>query len=568
MTGNIEVKVDGDFTLNNGDIVLAPGASLRLWIGQRVDINNGSTVNNDTSRPGDLELIQYGDSIDYDLDLNNGVLVGSIHAANDIRIYNGSAIYGSVVAEDDITIFGGSIHIDSSTAPPAPFAMYTPTIARDSSSFANDGMVMNGPVGGIAGQHGTAFEFDGTDDYVEIPHDDSYLMQGGTFSVWFKTDSLSGKSTLFSKDSSGLDTGGHCSAWIINNRVEVRLQSTTENYYVASPSNSIAVNTWYHIMFAWGEEGMVLYLNGVEVDTDPYTGGLGTTSGGIGNYEPIVLGGNTEVSGDLVATPVRDHFDGVLDDLRIYNERLSESQAVEIYNGAIEPSPFVSEVIVEDTSGYEDPLDLAVADPDEVTWSDGGLTFDGNTLAVSLSEGTKLYDAINATGEFSVEVILQRASPGGTSSPSRIVEMSEGASDANFVLGQDSSNYEARVRDSSTSGTGVLSPELISSTDLNASGDTHIVLSYKDGEISVYIDGELDETNTAGGVLSNWEDDHYLVFGSAYGGSSYWQGTLKRVAIYDRGFDTGQASNVYNGSDPGLPGSNGGSGRVQWDELD
>ncbi|MFK7790052.1 MAG: LamG-like jellyroll fold domain-containing protein, partial [Phycisphaeraceae bacterium] len=568
VTGNIEVKVDGDFTLNNGDIVLAPGASLRLWIGQRVDINNGSTINNDTSRPADLELLQYGDSINYDLDLNDGILVGSIHSADDIRIYNGSAIYGSVVAEDDITIYDGSIHICRSTAPPAPLAAFTPTIARDDSPLANDGAVVNGAVGGLSGQLGTAFEFDGTNDYIAISHDDKYLMQAGTFSVWFKADNTSGRQGLFSKDSTNYDTGGHFSVFLDGRRVEVRMQSTTQSYYVYSPSNSITAGNWYHIMFAWGEEGMVLYLDGVEVDTDSYTGGLGTTSGGIGNYEPIVLGGNAWQSDDLLATPVKDHFDGLMDDLRIYNERLSESQAIEIYNGDDEPSPFLSKAIIEDTSGFGEPLTLAVNDVDDVAWAGGAITFTGGTHATSLVPASKLHDAIEANGAFAMEVILTPASPGTTASPSRIISYADGASSHNFMLGQDSSQYEARVRESATGTNGTLSPEFIAGSSMSGSADRHVVLSYQEGEVSVFIDGVLDQSATAGGILNNWDPDHFLVFGGAFGGGSHWQGTLKRVAIYDRAFNSNQASNVFNGNDPGSGTDTTGAGKIEWDELD
>jgi hypothetical protein len=391
-------------------------------------------------------------------------------------------------------------------------------------------------------------------------------MQAGTFSVWFKTDTTSGQRGLFSKDSNGYDTGGHFSVWLNGSRIEVRMQSTSASNFVRSASGSIATGQWYHVMFAWGEEGMALYLNGVLVDTNAYTGGMGTSSGGVGNYEPIVLGANAWKTGNFNSSGLEGYFDGVLDDFRLYNERLSESQAAEIYAGADEPTPFLSEVIVEDTSGYGDALDLAVQDPDAVTWSGGGLTFDSDTLAVSLAEATKLHDAIITTGEFAVELILQRASPGSTASPSRIVAMSEGAGDSNFVFGQDGGNYEARVRDTSTGGSGVLSPEFISSTTLG-SGDTHAVLNYKDGEVTVYIDGVLDESQTAGGVLNNWESDHFLVFGGAYGGSSFWRGTLKRVAIYDRALNDNQAENVYNGDDPGDANS-ASAGKAVWDEQE
>ncbi|MFN3168488.1 MAG: LamG domain-containing protein [Phycisphaeraceae bacterium] len=566
VSGDVRVRVSDDFRMDNANIVLDAGATLELWVGSEFDMTGGATINNDTTRPGDVQIILYGDLVSDDFTMNNATIVGSIHSADDVVLNNGSAIYGSLTNEDDLTLNDSALHLELATAPPDVGASTTPTVAEDTAPLGNDGTVSGSPISGVAGQHGTAFEFDGSGDYVEIPHDDSYLMQGGTFSVWFKADVISGQRGLFSKDSSGYDTGGHFSVWLDGSQIEVRMQSTDASNFVSSGSGSIVAGQWYHVMFAWGEEGMVLYLDGVEVDTNSYTGGLGTTSGGVGNYEPIVLGANAWRTGNLNSVGLEHYFDGTLDDLRIYNERLSADQALEIYNGAVEPSPFISEVIVADTSGYGDALDLVVQDPDSVTWSAGGLTFDSDTLAVSLAPGTKLHDAIAATGEFSVEVLLQRASPGSTASPSRIVAMSEGAGDSNFVLGQDGSSYEARVRDSATGGSGVLAPEFVSSTALGT-GDTHVVLSYKDGEVSVYIDGTLDQTNTAGGVLNNWESDHFLVFGGAYGGSSFWRGTLKRVAIYDRAFNATQAENAYNGDDPGDGGSSS-AGKAVWDEVD
>lgn len=565
VSGDVSIRVSNKFELNEGDIVLDPGATLMLWVGHDVTINNGSTINNDTTRPGDMTLIQYGNN--RDMAINEGRVVGAIHVADDLTINNGSEIYGNVTVIDKITINDGSIHADLASAPPGGGGTY-PTEAEDQSSLANSGTIQSEPSIGVTGKLGTAFDFDGDDDYIEIPHDDSYLMQGGTFSVWFKTDKTSGRQGLFSKDSTSYDTGGHFSVFLDGDRIEVRMQSTTQSYYVYSSSSSIQTDTWYHIMFAWGEEGMALYLDGVLVDSNSYTGGLGTTSGGIGNYEPIVLGGNAWQSGDLVATPVKDHFDGTLDDLRIYNERLTESQALEIFNGAIEPSPFLSESIIEDTSGYGDPLTLSITQTDEVSWASGAVTFTGDAHATSLLPATKLHDAIEANGAFAVELILQRATPSTTASPSRIISYADGANSHNFMFGQDNTYYEARVRDTATGSNGTLSPEFISDSSLST-GDTHVVLSYNEGEVSVFIDGVLDETNTAGGVLNNWDDAYYLVLGGAYGGGNHWQGTLKRVAIYDNAFNAIQANNVFNGNDPGS-GESGvtGTGSVQWDEQD
>ena len=55
------------------------------------------------------------------------------------------------------------------------------------------------------------YYFDGLDDYVEIAHSNDDLLDSGTLTLWFKADDLDGSQAMFSKDSSGFDTGGHLS---------------------------------------------------------------------------------------------------------------------------------------------------------------------------------------------------------------------------------------------------------------------------------------------------------------------------------------------------------------------
>lgn len=171
---------------------------------------------------------------------------------------------------------------------------------------------------------GNAVHFDGVDDYVEIPHSADYLLDDGTVTLWAKVDALGDEETLFSKDSEGLDTGGHLTISVLaGGDVQVRLQSTTLSYFVNSAP--ITAGDWFHVAFSWGADGMALYVDGGLPVTDPYTGGLGTTSGGAGNFEPIALGAGTRQSGDLVITPTEFHLNGFLDDVRIYDGALSQA---------------------------------------------------------------------------------------------------------------------------------------------------------------------------------------------------------------------------------------------------
>ena len=86
--------------------------------------------------------------------------------------------------------------------------------------------------------------------------------------------------------------------------------------------------------FSFGAEGMQLYLNGNRVDTNPYTGGTGTTSGGAGNFEPIAIGANTWVSGDLTVTPLVEYFDGRIDEVAIFGTQLSATDINRLSGGA------------------------------------------------------------------------------------------------------------------------------------------------------------------------------------------------------------------------------------------
>jgi len=69
---------------------------------------------------------------------------------------------------------------------------------------------------------------------------------------------------------------------------------------------------------------MKLYLDGVLVGSNSYTGGL------IGNQQPIVIGGsngtNTDDSGNLSKLKISDPFDGHIDEVSFYGAALSAEQ--------------------------------------------------------------------------------------------------------------------------------------------------------------------------------------------------------------------------------------------------
>jgi hypothetical protein len=176
----------------------------------------------------------------------------------------------------------------------------------------------------------SAAQFDGSNDFVEVAHDDSMLLDNGTVQFWFNADDTSGTQGLFSKDSSGYDTGGHFTAYLDGSDLKIRLQSTSATYTIES--SGINAGEWNHVAVTFGDDGFKLYVNGTQADSDGYTGGWGTSSGGSGNYEPITIGANAWGSGNLTTSGWSDPFEGKIDEVSIFGSAIGAADIQAMYD--------------------------------------------------------------------------------------------------------------------------------------------------------------------------------------------------------------------------------------------
>jgi len=172
-------------------------------------------------------------------------------------------------------------------------------------------------------------DFNGADGFVTIPHHSGYLLDDGTVSFWFNADNLSGDKGLFSKDSMDYDTGGHFSIYLSNGKLYYRLQSTSTTKYLNS--SSLSAGRWYHVAATFGPNGMKLYLDGEQVGSSSYTGGLGWTSGALGNQEPIAIGVNLSHSSDLTTSGWIQPFAGRIVHVAMFDKTLTAAEIAELH---------------------------------------------------------------------------------------------------------------------------------------------------------------------------------------------------------------------------------------------
>ncbi len=541
INGDITVLCDEKFEIKDaGQLIIPDGSSLTLYVKDKLEVEGTGKLNPDTQGAGRLYVYLIDDG---ELKLeDSAIMCGIVYAEDKFKIEDNAQFYGTAMSLDKIELKDNAqIHID--LAQTGGGGGGGTLIATD--QLSNDGTYHNTPLGEQPGHTDTAVQFDGSNDYLKIPHNDTYLLNSGAVSFWFNADSVSTNQSLFSKDSSGYDTGGHLDIWITASKVEVRLQSTSASYLLQS--GTVSAGTWNHVIFSWGYSGMKLYINGTLADTDSYTGGMGTNSGGIGNYEPIAIGATTKRSGNGVVTPLSDYFQGLLDEYRIYDQPLDATQATNLYSDQAPGASSSSGYLVKDTSGFGTALDLTVDNTANVTWApSGGITFNAATKAASDTDASKISDALEATDELTFEIIFtpDNLTQNG---PARLVSFSENTSNRNFTFGQDTDQYVWRQRTSTTGNNGT--PDIDSASVLTTT-QQHIVITWDGDNVKMYRNGTLEITEARDGVLSSWDDSYKMFLGNEADDSRPWLGELKRVAIYDRALNAFQVQDVFDGNTP------------------
>lgn len=205
------------------------------------------------------------------------------------------------------------------------------------SGNANDAVgSLNGTVNGATlttdrfGNANSAYSFDGVNDLINLSNSPSFQVSNQlSVSTWFKTSLANGNfKTLISKWFSGGTTpnGGTFSLSYENNGLRVMLQNQSGQNLVAQSNNLYNDNIWRLASFSWDGTNLRLFINGVQVAmaSNPTFGPLEL------NNLDVIIGSDTRFTpgtGDR-------HFQGGLDEVKIYNTALTGTQVLADYNAS------------------------------------------------------------------------------------------------------------------------------------------------------------------------------------------------------------------------------------------
>jgi glucose/arabinose dehydrogenase/chitodextrinase len=180
---------------------------------------------------------------------------------------------------------------------------------NDLSGNGNNGTI-TGAAWTPAGRFGGALSFNGTSNRVQIPASSSLnLSTAMTLEAWiFPTATQSGWRTIMQREAD---------AYFLNasngNGPLLPGGGGTFGGSIGYASGAVAnpVNAWTHVALTYDGAMLRLYVNGVLASNVVQTGGIQT------NGNPLSIGGNG---------PYGEFFQGVIDNVRVYNRALSEGE--------------------------------------------------------------------------------------------------------------------------------------------------------------------------------------------------------------------------------------------------
>jgi MSHA biogenesis protein MshQ len=153
-------------------------------------------------------------------------------------------------------------------------------------------------------------QLDGNTRYIEVAHDARLTMGASlTVAAWINTNSLTGAlKTIVSKDENyeiHLDNTGQINWWWQN------AGGTAETF--TTTGTPITTGTWVHIAVVYAPGNQTIYINGAPRGTATFNNGL------FANTKPLQIGAD-----QYPGQPTRV-FDGLIDEVRIYGQTLSQS---------------------------------------------------------------------------------------------------------------------------------------------------------------------------------------------------------------------------------------------------
>ena len=179
-----------------------------------------------------------------------------------------------------------------------------------------------------------AYEFDGSNDYVQLSTKFNYLHDGtgGSIAFWVKPRNLAsihtnGDLIFDSMATSGANGTGIQIRFKTDKGMRFNFTNSSNNWFTnVNSTTTFADDTWYHVAMTFGSSTVKVYVNGILEDTETFS-----------NPNTNASGGNFTIGRHATDPSSYGYFDGVLDDIGIYKRVLTATEIGKLANNNDSP---------------------------------------------------------------------------------------------------------------------------------------------------------------------------------------------------------------------------------------
>src|SRR3989338_3532519 len=406
--------------------------------------------------------------------------------------------------------------------------------AGDSSGNKNNGTLTNGPTW-VDGKRGKALNFDGGDDFANIPYSFGQPSRL-TIAVWFKTTS---SGVIFNQHNvapPGTPSGYIPTLWVLTDK---RLRAEIYTIGAVYTTASVADGKWHFATVVADSNVMYLYVDGNFVSSN---------SGGINQSWWTLSSIGTGFPGGREGSQCTSwcYFSGLIDEVRVYNRALTPSEVEGLYkSGAARFAPPSNTGLVgywsfDDGAGFS-ATDFSgknntgvfpggTANP---TWVDGkrskALNFDGGDDYVDVGM------VLNLAGDRTISLWLKTANSHPVETHAAVVAKWDGTGYIFWVHAGDVKWGDAE------------SSELVwtGGEAIIEDNQWHFLTATRAGSTgAIYFDGQL---KASGGVFTDSATTNRFSIGAYSNGSSgRYGGLIDEVRVYNRALTPSEVEGLYN----------------------
>ena len=249
----------------------------------------------------------------------------------------------------------------------------TGDLVCDLSGHGNHGCLsnMDPPTDWVAGPFGSALDFDGVNDHVEVADNPSLQITGDvSIEVLVSFDSLEAFDTLFSKDLVSSNRSFDFRR-TTSGRIEFYAFKATDYSHWRTDVNVIGADTWHHLVVAYdnGADDAAFYVDGQLVGSSPVTLKAGAVAPGT---SPLWLGGRPNGA---------NYLGGMVGYARVWDRVLSCEEVLGLYRDPVGMFGYPAPVWL--------PSALETLGPTAFRNRTGHLSFADNTERLTFRDATQ-----------------------------------------------------------------------------------------------------------------------------------------------------------------------------------